>query len=45
MRRFGAEIFVPNLVGISLLRELGPLMAAVILSGRTGRPMPPSSAP
>ncbi|MDB5371612.1 MAG: hypothetical protein JWP04_254 [Belnapia sp.] len=36
MRRFGAEIFIPNLVGISLLRELGPLMAAVILSGRTG---------
>lgn len=36
LRRFGAEIFVPNLVGISLLRELGPLMAAVIMSGRTG---------
>lgn len=36
LRRFGAEIFVPNLVGISLLRELGPLMAGVILSGRTG---------
>lgn len=35
LRRFGAEVFVPNLVGISLLRELGPLMAAVILSGRT----------
>ncbi|MBL6458743.1 MlaE family lipid ABC transporter permease subunit [Belnapia sp. T6] len=36
MRRFGAEVFIPNLVGISLLRELGPLMAAVILAGRTG---------
>ncbi len=36
MRRFGAESFIPNLVGISLLRELGPLMAAVILAGRTG---------
>lgn len=36
MRQFGAEVFIPNLVGISLLRELGPLMAAVILSGRTG---------
>lgn len=36
MRQFGAEIFIPNLVGLSLLRELGPLMAAVILSGRTG---------
>lgn len=36
MRRFGAESFIPNLVGISLLRELGPLMASIILSGRTG---------
>ncbi|SDD23100.1 ABC transporter permease [Belnapia rosea] len=36
MRRFGAQSFIPNLVGISLLRELGPLMAAVILAGRTG---------
>ncbi len=36
MRQFGAEIFIPQLVGVSLLRELGPLMAAIILSGRTG---------
>ncbi|WP_135465712.1 ABC transporter permease [Crenalkalicoccus roseus] len=36
MRQFGAEVFIPMLVGISLLRELGPLMAAVILAGRTG---------
>ena len=36
LRRFGGEYYIPNLVGISLLRELGPLMAAVILAGRTG---------
>ena len=36
MRRFGADLFVANLVSISLLRELGPLLAAVILAGRTG---------
>jgi len=36
LRRFGGEIFVPSLVGISLMRELGPLMAGVILAGRTG---------
>jgi len=36
MRRFGADIFVANLVALSLIRELGPLLAAVILSGRTG---------
>lgn len=36
MRQFGADIYVANLVSISLLRELGPLLAAVILAGRTG---------
>jgi phospholipid/cholesterol/gamma-HCH transport system permease protein len=36
LRRFGAEVFVPNLVGISLLRELGPLLAGVVMAGRTG---------
>jgi phospholipid/cholesterol/gamma-HCH transport system permease protein len=36
MRRFGADLYVANLVAISLLRELGPLLAAVILAGRTG---------
>jgi len=36
MRQFGAEIFIPRLVGISLLRELGPLLAGVVLAGRTG---------
>jgi len=36
MRRFGADIFVANLVAVSLMRELGPLLAAVILAGRTG---------
>lgn len=36
MRRFGADLFVADLVSIALLRELGPLLAAVILAGRTG---------
>ena len=36
MRQFGAEIFVASLVAVAMLRELGPLLAAVILSGRTG---------
>jgi len=36
MRQFGADIYVANLVAISLLRELGPLLASVILAGRTG---------
>ena len=36
MRQFGAEIFIPQLVGISLTRELAPLLASIILAGRTG---------
>ncbi len=36
MRQFGAEVFVANLIGLSLLRELGPLMTALVLAGRTG---------
>lgn len=36
MRQFGAEIFVANLVSISLFRELGPLMMAILLAGRSG---------
>ena len=35
MQAFGAVIYVASLVSIGLFRELGPLMAAVILSGRT----------
>jgi phospholipid/cholesterol/gamma-HCH transport system permease protein len=35
LRQFGAEIFVVNLVVISLLRELGPLLTSVVLAGRT----------
>jgi phospholipid/cholesterol/gamma-HCH transport system permease protein len=36
MQAFGAELYVANLVSISVLRELGPLLASVILAGRTG---------
>jgi len=36
MRQFGAQIYVANLVALSMLRELGPLMTALILAGRTG---------
>jgi phospholipid/cholesterol/gamma-HCH transport system permease protein len=36
LRKFGAEILVADLLGISLLRELGALMTAILLAGRTG---------
>ncbi len=35
MRMFGAELYVANLIGISMVRELGPLMTAIILAGRS----------
>jgi phospholipid/cholesterol/gamma-HCH transport system permease protein len=36
MRRFGADIFVANLIGLGMLREMGPLITAIILAGRSG---------
>lgn len=35
MRMFGAEIYVANLIGISMVRELAPLMTAIVLAGRS----------
>lgn len=36
LRRFGAMIYVANLVGVSITRELGPILTAIIVSGRSG---------
>ena len=36
MRQFGADLYVANLIGLSMLRELGPLLTAIILAGRSG---------
>ncbi len=36
LRYFGAEIFVVDLVGILILRELGVLMTAIMIAGRSG---------
>src|SRR5262249_34198127 len=35
-QKFGAVLFVVNGVGIAMLRELGPLMTAIVFAGRTG---------
>ncbi len=35
-RNYGANIYVADLVGLGVTRELGPLMTAVILAGRSG---------
>jgi phospholipid/cholesterol/gamma-HCH transport system permease protein len=36
MLKFGAEAFIPAMVAISVMRELSPVLIAVILSGRVG---------
>jgi phospholipid/cholesterol/gamma-HCH transport system permease protein len=36
LREFGADIWVADLVGVLMVREMGPMMVAVILAGRTG---------
>jgi phospholipid/cholesterol/gamma-HCH transport system permease protein len=36
LRRFGAELFTVNLLGVSILRELGVLIASIIIAGRSG---------
>jgi len=36
LRQFGANIYIADLVSISMLRELGPLMAAILVAGRSG---------
>jgi phospholipid/cholesterol/gamma-HCH transport system permease protein len=36
LRLFGANILVADLIGISVARELGPLMTAILVSGRSG---------
>ncbi len=36
LKQFGASIYVADLVGVSMTRELGPLMMAIIICGRSG---------
>lgn len=36
LQQFGVEIYVADLIAIGLFRELGPLITAIILAGRTG---------
>lgn len=36
LKQFGAEVFVVDLISISILRELGVLLTAIIIAGRSG---------
>ncbi|WP_296002962.1 ABC transporter permease [Rugamonas sp.] len=36
LRAFGGDIYLVNLLGMSVIRELGPLLAAILVAGRSG---------
>jgi phospholipid/cholesterol/gamma-HCH transport system permease protein len=36
LRQFGANVFVADLISISMVREMGPMMTAIIIAGRSG---------
>ena len=39
LKTFGADIYIVNLLGISIIRELGPVLVAVLVAGRSGSAM------
>ena len=36
LRAYGGDVFIVNLLGMSVIRELGPLLAAILVAGRSG---------
>ena len=36
LRAFGGELYIVNLLGMSIIRELGPMLAAILVAGRSG---------
>jgi phospholipid/cholesterol/gamma-HCH transport system permease protein len=36
LKRLGADLFIVDLLGIALIRELGPVLAAILIAGRSG---------
>ena len=36
LQRFGAGVYAADMIGVSMVREFGPMMTAIILTGRTG---------
>lgn len=39
LQMFGADIFIINILGMSIIRELGPMLAAILVAGRSGSSM------
>jgi phospholipid/cholesterol/gamma-HCH transport system permease protein len=36
LRRFGGDIYIADIIGVAMTREMGAVMAAIVLAGRTG---------
>ncbi|MGB7481176.1 MAG: ABC transporter permease, partial [Burkholderiaceae bacterium] len=36
LRTFGGDVYLVNILGMSIIRELGPLLAAILVAGRSG---------
>jgi phospholipid/cholesterol/gamma-HCH transport system permease protein len=36
LRQFGADAYIVNILGLALIRELGPVLAAILIAGRSG---------
>ncbi len=36
LRMFGADVFIVNILGMAVIRELGPVLAAILVAGRSG---------
>jgi len=36
LHQFGADVYIVNILGIALIRELGPMLAAILIAGRSG---------
>jgi phospholipid/cholesterol/gamma-HCH transport system permease protein len=39
LRNYGASVYIVNILGMSIIRELGPLLAAILVAGRSGSAM------
>jgi phospholipid/cholesterol/gamma-HCH transport system permease protein len=39
LRTFGADIFIVNILGLGIIRELGPILMAILIAGRSGSAM------
>lgn len=39
LRQFGADVFIVNILGMGIIRELGPVLVAVLVAGRSGSAM------